>query len=144
MRSFSTLQLLDSAVEVVEALRNPMNHRGELRPHLTDCADREYARLWQVAELLDLDPTGLPAWRVNGDVRGLSTRTRTIHLVWLVEDIRNRLPVDDSEVWRVLWDARSRSIGCSPEAASIMLAIREEAMEDQFAIVREGDAIHAS
>jgi hypothetical protein len=134
------LQLVESAPEVIERLRDPYAHHGEHRAFLTDAADREFRTLWWVAVTLGLDPAGLPAYRVNGEVRGLSLRTSPLHVSWLCEDVAARLPDDDLEIWRTLWDARSASISCSPEVASVMLAVHEAAQVDAFAEFRAADS----
>ncbi|MBE7193393.1 MAG: hypothetical protein INR66_13035 [Gordonia polyisoprenivorans] len=140
VRSFSTDQLLASLPEVVEALRNPYAHHGEMRAHLVDCGDSEVRALVWCAWRCDLDLTGIPLWRVDGRVKGASTRTTRTHLMWIAEDVRNRLPVDDSDFHTALWRARLRSISGSGDVASIMSALKDEAYDAEFEEFRNGDA----
>lgn len=140
MNSFSVDQLLDSLPEVVDVLRDPRNHNGELRPHLTDCADAEFVALWRACELVDLDPTGIPCWSPGRVLRGLSQKTTTTHIGYMIADLVDRMPLDDRQIHALLWRARLRSMGCSPQVASIMLAIRDEAVEDEFAEFRQADS----
>ena len=144
MRSFSTDELLDSLPDVVEVLRNPYSHRGEMRPHLVDLADGEFCALWRCCLLVDLDPTGIPAWVSGGRLRGLSLRTTAQHLSWMISDLADRLPLDDSDIHRELWVARLSSIGGSRDAASIMQEVIDAREEDAFAAWRAEDGGSAS
>lgn len=143
-QSFTVDQLLDSLPEVVDVLRDPRNHNGELRPHLTDSADAEFVALWRCCELVDLDPTGIPCWSPGGVLRGLSTRTTATHVGWMIADLMDRMPLDSSQIHALLWRARLRSMGCSNQVASVMLAVRDRAIEDDFAEFRDCDAAVAS
>ena len=141
VRSFSTDQLLASLPEVVEALRNPYAHDGEMRAHLIDCGDAEVRALTWCAWRCDLDLTGIPLWRVDGRVKGASTRTTRAHLGWIADDVRDRLPVDDSEFHTALWRARLRSISGSRDIASIMSGVRDEAVRDEFEQFRATEGV---
>lgn len=139
MRSFSVDQLLDSIGETIELLRDPHGHRGTFRPYLCDTADVEFKSLWRCCLLVGVDPVGVPCWSSGGVLRGLSTRTTAQHISWMVCDIADRLPSDTSEIHRELWRARTRSIGVSSEVASLMLAVKDESLEDEFAEFRAED-----
>ena len=139
MRSFSVDELLDSIAETIFVLRDPVGHNGELRPHMIDCADAEFLALWECCELVDLDPRGVPCWSSGGRVRGLSGRTTSTHVSWMVSDLVDRMPLDDSEIHRLLWSARLRSIGASRDVASLMQQVRDDAIEDEFAEFRRED-----
>lgn len=141
MRSFSVDELLDSIAETIFVLRDPVGHNGELRPHMIDCADAEFLALWECCELVDLDPRGVPCWSSGGRVRGLSGRTTSTHVGWMVADLADRLTAEnDAEIHRLLWTARLRSISASRDVASLMAEVRDQREEDEFAQWRAEDA----
>ncbi|WP_328858152.1 hypothetical protein OG579_03830 [Williamsia herbipolensis] len=142
-RSFSVDELLDTIGEAITLLRDPRGHQGTFRPYLCDTADFEFVSLWRSCLLVGVDPVGIPCWSPGGVVRGLSSRTTAQHITWMVCDVADRLPFDDSEIHRMLWTARSRSIGASNEVASLMLAVREAAIDDEFDQFRAEDTLAA-
>lgn len=143
-RSFSTDQLLDTLNETILCLRDPVQHRGTLRPHLVDAADAEFTTLWNLCEWVGLDMRGIPAWRSGGRVRGLSTRTTSTHVGWMIADLCDRLPVDDTLVHQRLWSTRLRSISASADVASLMAEVRDNDLEDEFTAFRAEDSWIAS
>lgn len=140
LRSFSVDELLDTVGEVISLLRDPYSHGGQHRAYLTDCADAEFLALWECCELVDLDPRGIPCWSPGGRVRGLSTRTTSTHIGYMVADLVDRMPLDDGEIHRLLWRARLSSIGASKDVASLMSQVRDLREEDEFAQWRAEDA----
>ncbi|MGZ8178666.1 hypothetical protein ACXVUM_12110 [Williamsia sp. SKLECPSW1] len=139
MRSFSVDQLLDSLPEVVAVLRDPHSHRGEFRPYLADCVNGEFVALWRCCLIVNVDPVGVPCWAPGGVLRGISSRTTATHLSWMIADLVDRMPSDDRLIHRELWRARLRSMGASPEVASLMQQVRDDAVEDEFAEFRRED-----
>ncbi|UZF57088.1 hypothetical protein LH935_03570 [Gordonia polyisoprenivorans] len=138
--------------EVVEVLRGDVavsGPRAATSPTRTDavidCCDRLVAEVCAIAEDLDLDLAGIPLWRSSwGEVRGLRTATRPIHIKWIAEDIhtaavgRRR----DLSTAARLRDVLKRACR-SPSVASILTAEVEEAtlavLAEDFADIREGN-----
>lgn len=140
MRAFSTDELLDTVGETIELLRDPHGHRGTFRPYLADTANAEFLALWRCCLVVRVDPTGVPCWHPGGVVRGLSSRTTAQHISFMVCDIADRLPFDDTAIHRELWTARSRSIGCSKDVASLMIDVKDQRELDELAAFRAEDA----
>lgn len=101
--------------------------------------------LWRCCLAVGVDPVGIPCWSPGGRVQGLSSRTTGVHLSWMICDLVDRMPFDDTEIHRVLWQARLCSISASPNVASVMAGVRDERTEDEFEAFRaeDGFASHA-
>ncbi|PHV64633.1 hypothetical protein CSW57_22810 [Williamsia muralis] len=125
--------------EVVAALRNPDNHRsGRLNGAAIDAADNEFRTLAYLAtEHCNLSLAGIPTYRrANGELLGISPRMRPVQLVWLRDDVRDRLNLSMPWLLPLLMRSRGQSIRVSRAAQTIMLGLRDSAMEYEFAAFR--------
>lgn len=140
---FTSYQLLDTMPEVVAALRNPDNHRsGRMNGAVMDAADNEFRTLAYLAtEHCNLLLAGIPAYRrANGELLGISPRMRPVQLVWLRDDVRDRLDLSLPWVLPLLMRTRGQSIRVSRAAQTIMLGLRDADMEVDFAAFRDAEA----
>ena len=124
---------------MVAALRNPDNHRsGRMNDALIDAADNEFRTLAYLAtEHCNLSLAGIPAYRrANGELLGISPRMRPVQLVWLRDDVRDRLDLSLPWVLPLLMRTRGQSVRVSRAAQTIMLGLRDSAMDNEFAEFR--------
>lgn len=137
--NFTTAQLLDTTVEVIDVLRSTLS-RGQLWAAGTDAADQEYVVLCWLAKRCNLSVEGIPSWRDGrGRVQGLSTRTRPIMIDWLVSDVKDRIDYTDAIAHEAVWLARKQSVAVSREVRSLMVGVWADTYDDEFADFRAED-----
>lgn len=143
MNALTFEQMLDLAPDIFVTLRTEMFRRsGRLGDRPMHSADQLFAALCIIAERhAGLDLTGVPRCRrADGLVVGAASNTTRTHVVWLCEDISERVSALNREAVDLLWIAFKYCIGNSKQVCRIVADVVEtQQAGSRYVVVPQGD-----